>query len=101
MSDASIIFRRIALIGAGLIGSSIAHASRRSGLAEHIAAYIPRDETRARAAKAGFADSLHADIAAAVTGADLVVLATPISTFGELTRQAAPHLSPGAILTDV
>jgi len=97
----SAIFDRIALIGAGLIGSSIAHASRRAGLAKHISAYIPRDETRARAAIAGFADSLHADIASAVTGADLVVLATPIGTFGELTKQAAPHLTPGAILTDV
>lgn len=96
-----VIFNKVALIGAGLIGSSIAHASRRGGLAKHISAYIPRDETRARAAKAGFADSLHADIAATVAGADLVVLATPIGSFGELTRQAAPHLMPGAILTDV
>jgi cyclohexadieny/prephenate dehydrogenase len=96
-----VIFNRIALIGAGLIGSSIAHAAHRGGLAKHISAYIPRDETRARAAKAGFADSLHADIASAVAGADLVVLATPIGTFGDLTKLAAPHLVPGAILTDV
>lgn len=101
MSDSSPVFSKIALIGAGLIGSSIAHASRRGGLANHISAYIPRDETRARAAKAGFADSLHADIASAVAGADLVVLATPIGTFGEITKQAAPHLMPDAILTDV
>jgi cyclohexadieny/prephenate dehydrogenase len=101
MSDSPVIFNRIALIGAGLIGSSIAHASRRFGLAKHISAYIPRDKTRDRAAKAAFADSLHADIASAVAGADLVVLATPLGTFGELTKLAAPHLMPGAILTDV
>jgi cyclohexadieny/prephenate dehydrogenase len=101
MTGAVTIFDKIALIGAGLIGSSIAHASRRGGLAKEIAAYIPRDTTRARAAKSRFADSLHAEIAPAVAGADLVVLSTPIGTFAELSRQAAPHLHPGAILTDV
>ncbi len=53
------IFEKIALIGAGLIGSSIAYASRRANLAGHIAGYVPRPETRARAEKMGFADSLH------------------------------------------
>ena len=101
MNSASPIFRKVALIGAGLIGSSIAHAARRAGLASHIAAFVPRDSTRARAAKSGFADSLHAELAPAVTDADLVVLATPLGTFGELSQQAAPHMSPGAILTDV
>ena len=101
MSRSSVIFKKMALIGAGLIGSSIAHASRRAGLAGHIAAYIPRETTRARAAKSGFADSLHAELPPAVAGADLVVLATPLGTFGELSREAAPHLVPGAILTDV
>lgn len=95
------LFGKIALIGAGLIGSSIAHASRRRGLAGHIAAYIPREETRARAAKAGFADSLHAQLAPAVADADLVVLATPIGTFGALSKELAPDMKPGAILTDV
>ena len=101
MTKRPIIFEKIALIGAGLIGSSIAYASRRANLAKHIAAYIPRDTTRARAAKAGFADSLHAGIAPAVDGADLVVLATPIGSFAELSRECAPHLMAGAILTDV
>ena len=101
MSGASVIFQKIALIGAGLIGSSIAHASRRARLAGHISAYIPRETTRARAAKSGFADSVHAELAPALAGADLVVLATPLGTFGELSRAAAPHLVPGAILTDV
>jgi cyclohexadieny/prephenate dehydrogenase len=101
VTDAGAIFQKVALVGAGLIGSSIARAARRRGLAKHIAAYIPRDTTRARAAKSGFADSLHAELSSAVAGADLVVLATPIGTFGELSRQAAPHLVSGAILTDV
>ncbi len=101
MTEAAPVFQKIALIGAGLIGSSIAHASRRGALARHIAAYIPRETTRVRAAKSGFADSLHAELAPALAGADLVVLATPIGTFAELSREAAPHLMPGAILTDV
>ncbi len=101
MTAPSPLFGKIALIGAGLIGSSIAHASRRAGLAEHIAAYIPRDTTRARAEKSGFADSLHSELAAAVSDANLVILATPLGTLADLAQRAAPHLNPGVILTDV
>jgi cyclohexadieny/prephenate dehydrogenase len=101
MSESTPLFDKIALIGAGLIGSSIAHAARRGRLACHIAAYVPRPETRARAAKMGFADSLHAEIGPAVEGADLVVLATPIGTYAALASLIAPHLKQGAILTDV
>ena len=95
------LFRKMTLIGAGLIGSSIAHAARRRNLVEHIAAYVPRAETREKAVKAGFADSLHAGLAPALEGADLVVLATPIGTYAALAREIAPHLKKGAILTDV
>jgi len=95
------IFEKIALIGAGLIGSSIAHAARRRSLAKHIAAYVPRAETRARAASAGFADSLHGELKPALEGADLVVLATPIGAYASLAAQIAPHLEQGAILSDV
>jgi cyclohexadieny/prephenate dehydrogenase len=101
MSEAAPIFDKLTLIGAGLIGSSIAHASRRANLARYIAAYVPRTETRARAEKAGFADSLHAEIGPAVDGADCVVLATPIGTYGALASLIAPHLKKGAIVTDV
>jgi cyclohexadieny/prephenate dehydrogenase len=95
------LFKKLALIGAGLIGSSIAHASRRAGVVSRIAGYVPRAETRARAEAAGFADSLHAELKPAVQGADLVVLATPIGTYGALAQQLAPYLEKGAILTDV
>ena len=101
MSETKPIFDKLTLIGAGLIGSSIAHASRRANLVRHIAAYVPRPETRARAEKAGFADSLHAEIGPAVQGADCVVLATPIGTYGPLAALIAPHLKQGAIVTDV
>ncbi|HXJ02294.1 MAG TPA: prephenate/arogenate dehydrogenase family protein [Micropepsaceae bacterium] len=101
MNDTAPMFDKIALIGAGLIGSSIAHAARRAGLARHIAAYVPRPETRARAEKMGFADSLHAEIEPCVQDADLVVLATPVGTYASLAALMAPCLKPGAILTDV
>jgi cyclohexadieny/prephenate dehydrogenase len=95
------VFKKIALIGVGLIGSSIAHASRRAGLAGHIAAYVPRAETRAKAATVGFADSLHAEIKPTVEGADLVVLATPIGAYAALAPLIVPHLEKDAILSDV
>jgi cyclohexadieny/prephenate dehydrogenase len=101
MSDSEPIFEKIALIGAGLIGSSIAHAARRGNLVRHIAAYVPREETRARAHKSGFADSLHAEVEPTVKDADLVVLATPVGTYAALASLFAPHLKPGAILSDV
>jgi len=101
MSGSEPIFEKIALIGAGLIGSSIAHAARRGNLVRHIAAYVPRPETRARALKSGFADSLHAEVEPAVKDADLVVLATPVGTYAALASLFAPYLKPGAILSDV
>ena len=95
------VFKKIALIGVGLIGSSIAHAARRAGLAGHIAAYVPRAETRAKAATVGFADSLHAEMKPTVEGADLVVLATPIGAYAALAALIVPHLEKDAILSDV
>ncbi|MCH8858613.1 MAG: NAD(P)-binding domain-containing protein, partial [Proteobacteria bacterium] len=75
------MFNKVALIGVGLIGSSMAHAMRRAALAGHIAGYTRREETRARAQKAGFADSLHSEIGPFVRQADLVVLATPLTAY--------------------
>jgi cyclohexadieny/prephenate dehydrogenase len=99
--DSKPLFGKIALVGIGLIGSSIAHAARRAGLAAHIAGYARRAETLAEARALGFADSLSDDLAATVENADLVILATPVGTFGELAGEIAPHLKTGAILSDV
>jgi cyclohexadieny/prephenate dehydrogenase len=95
------LFRKVALLGVGLIGSSLAHAMRRADLAGHIAGYAKRPETRQRAQAAGFADSLHGELAPAVRGADLVVLCTPVGTFAEIAAEMGPHLEAGAIVTDV
>jgi cyclohexadieny/prephenate dehydrogenase len=97
----TILFEKVALIGVGLIGSSMAHAMRRAGVASHIAGYSPRAETRAKAQAVGFADSLHDTLAACVRDADLVVLATPVGSFGAIACEIAGDLKPGAIVTDV
>jgi len=95
------VFARVAVLGIGLIGSSMAHAMRRGNLASHIAGYTHRAETLERARAVGFADSLHGDAASCVKNADLVVLATPVGTFASLAQEIAPYLKRGAILSDV
>jgi cyclohexadieny/prephenate dehydrogenase len=95
------IFGKVALVGIGLIGSSMAHAIRRGNLAGHIAGYARRPETLEQARGVGFADSLHGSVTDCVKDADLVVLATPVGTFGELAREMAPALKQGAIVSDV
>jgi len=95
------IFSKVALLGIGLIGSSMAYAMRRAGVAGHIAGYTHRAETRERARALGFADSLHDGVASCVEDADLVVLGTPVGSFAALAEEAAPHLKQGSILSDV
>ncbi|MGH6890453.1 MAG: prephenate/arogenate dehydrogenase family protein [Rhizomicrobium sp.] len=101
IADSRVLFGKVALIGIGLIGSSLAHAMRRVGLAAHIAGFDHNAETLDTARALGFADSLHDVPEAAARDADLVVLATPVGVFGELARALAPHLKRGAILSDV
>ncbi|MBV8801331.1 MAG: prephenate/arogenate dehydrogenase family protein [Alphaproteobacteria bacterium] len=99
--DSRPLFGKVALLGIGLIGSSMAHAMRRAGLAAHIAGYARSPETLEKANSIGFADGLHDAPEMAVREADFVVLATPIGAFGELAKEIAPHLKPGAIVSDV
>lgn len=94
---------RIAIIGLGLIGSSIAHAARRGNLAKQIAGHDVSGDVIERARKIGFCDTLHADAdaAGAVTDADLVILCAPVGAYKSIAQAIAPHLKPGAILSDV
>ena len=92
---------RIALIGFGLIGSSIARVVRREGMADHIAACARSQATRDMATKLGLADSVSADPAEAAAGADLVLLCTPLGAYREVVSAMAPALKPGAIVSDV
>jgi cyclohexadieny/prephenate dehydrogenase len=95
------LFERVTLIGIGLIGSSLSHAMRRAGLAGHIAGHARSERTRAKAVELGLVDSIHADPASAVRGADLVIICSPVGTYAEIGAAIRDHLKPGAILSDV
>ena len=99
MSD--ILFERVALIGLGLEGSSLAWVMKRDGMAGHIAGCARTRATLDKAMELGFVDSVHEDVADAVADADLVVLCTPVCTFGDLAARFAPALKPGSVVTDV
>ncbi len=94
-------FGRVALIGLGLIAGSMALAMRRARLAEGIVGHARSAETRATALELGLVDAVHDSAAAAVNGADLVVLAVPVGAMEAIAREIGPHLSPGCIVTDV
>ncbi|MBC8013330.1 MAG: prephenate/arogenate dehydrogenase family protein [Methyloceanibacter sp.] len=99
MSETS--FDRIAIVGLGLIGSSIARGVKARGLARKVAGYDLSPEVRARAAELGFCDEIAATPEAAVAGADLVVLAVPVGATGAAVEALASHLADGAIVTEV
>lgn len=94
-------FKRVALIGLGLIGSSLSHVMRQKGLAGHISGYARSAATRAKALEIGLVDSMHESAAAAVADADLVILCVPVGACGEVAREIGPSLKEGAIITDV
>jgi len=97
----SVIYNRVALIGMGLIAGSMAHAMRRDGLAGEIVGTARSAETRATAREIGLCDRVVDSAAEAVDGADLVVLAVPVGAMGRVAEDIAPHLAPGATVTDV
>ncbi|WP_423206818.1 prephenate/arogenate dehydrogenase family protein [Paracoccus yeei] len=97
----SAIYGRVALIGLGLIAGSMARAMREKGLAREIVGHARSAETRATAAEIGLVDRVFETAAEAVAGADLVVLAVPVGAMADVAAQIAPHLEPGATVTDV
>lgn len=95
------MFEKVALIGIGLIGSSLAQIIRRENLAGHIAISTRRTETLARAQQLGLGDSYHTAAEQAVQGADLVILCIPVGACGKVAQTIAPNLAKGAIISDV
>ncbi|MEM9043768.1 MAG: prephenate/arogenate dehydrogenase family protein [Pseudomonadota bacterium] len=94
------IFRHVALVGLGLIGSSIAHACRLSGAAERVTGYARSPETRAVARRINFCevfDTAHD----AVAGADCVILCVPVGVCGQVMAEIAPSIADGAVISDV
>ncbi len=94
-------FDKITLVGAGLLGGSLALAIRERGLARLVTGYVRRQGSLAECADAGLRDFAMLDLAAAVRDADLVVLCTPLAQMRALAGQFLPSLKPGAIVTDV
>lgn len=97
----SYLYKRVALIGLGLIASSMAHAMRRSNLAQEIVGTARSADTRNIARNLRFCDHITETMAEAVADADLVVLCVPVGAMGDVAQTIAPHLAMGATLTDV
>ncbi|MET0431857.1 MAG: prephenate/arogenate dehydrogenase family protein [Hyphomicrobium sp.] len=95
------MFKRMALIGIGLIGSSISHAARRAGVVGEIVASAATPAERTRAEELGLAARVYADPAEAVKGADLVILCAPVGAFKDIAAAIGPHIEAGAIVSDV
>ncbi|HWU99848.1 MAG TPA: prephenate/arogenate dehydrogenase family protein [Devosia sp.] len=95
------MFEKLALIGIGLIGSSIARATRLKGLAKTIAISTRRQETLDEARALGLGDIYTMDPVEAVRHADLVILCIPVQSYGAVMEKIGPYLEPGAILSDV
>ena len=93
------MFEKIALIGIGLIGGSIALEARKRGLARSIVAATRSPETAANRLK--LVDHCGTDLAAAVEDADLVIVCTPVGACGPAAKAIAPALKPGCIVSDV
>jgi cyclohexadieny/prephenate dehydrogenase len=101
VSKPAFLFNRLALIGTGLIGSSIARAAKAQGAAGSIVATARSATTRKRVAELGIADQVVESNAAAVEGADLVIISIPVGACGPVAKEIAPHLKAGAIVSDV
>ena len=97
----SVMYERVALIGLGLIASSMAHGMRRAGLAGEIVGTAKTEATRKVAAELGFCDLIVEDAASAVKGADLVVFCVPVGAMEAVAREVAEHLAPGVTVSDV
>ena len=94
-------FRRVAIVGLGLLGGSWGLALKKAGFTRRIVGYARRAETREQALREGAVDEVCADVADAVRGADLVILATPVAVILDHLTRLQPHLSPQALITDV
>jgi cyclohexadieny/prephenate dehydrogenase len=101
VSKSTPIVNKLALIGIGLIGGSIARAARASGAARTIVATARSPETRRRVMELGFADQVTETNEEAVKDADLVIVSIPVGASGPVAKEIGPHLKQGAILSDV
>jgi prephenate dehydrogenase len=94
-------WKKISIIGVGLLGGSIGLAVKRRRLAAEVAGYVRREASIAECEKFGAVDYATTDLLAAVSGADLMILCTPLAQMRSLVQQMLPALKRGAIVTDV
>ncbi|EAQ04315.1 prephenate dehydrogenase [Pseudooceanicola batsensis HTCC2597] len=97
----SVVYDRVALIGLGLIASSMFWAIRKAGLAGEVTGYARSEQTRETARRIGLCDRVCDSAAEAVDGADLVVLCVPVGAMDSVAREIAPVLKPGSTVSDV
>jgi cyclohexadieny/prephenate dehydrogenase len=96
------LFDRLCLLGIGLIGSSIARVARKRGdIARTVVAHARSPATLDRVRELGIADVVEPDAAKAVQGADCVIFCVPVGAYAGVMQVVAPHLAPGAIVSDV
>jgi cyclohexadieny/prephenate dehydrogenase len=93
-------FEKVCIVGLGLIGGSIGLAIKRSNISNQITGYARSNSTLERAIELGLVDSVKDNLKDAVNNSDLVILATPLSTFRELVEEMSPFLKKGCIITD-
>jgi prephenate dehydrogenase len=95
------MFRRVAIIGLGLIGGSIGLALRKAKAAEQIAGYDLGKGVSDRARKAEAIDQAYSSLADTMRGAELIILATPVGAMRSLLQSIATSVTPGVVVTDV
>ena len=95
------LFKKVAILGVGLLGGSLGLAIRKRGLAGEVVGLVRREEARTEALDLKIADHVTLDIKEALHGADFIILATPLSIMRPLLEQAAPYIEKEAIVTDV
>ncbi|OIQ72371.1 T-protein [mine drainage metagenome] len=100
-ADAPVQFERLAVLGCGLIGGSFALAARRAKLARHVVGYSKSPSTTRLAMQRGVIDEEADSALRAVNGADLVLLAVPVSSTADLLKQLRHGLEPHALVMDV
>ena len=94
-------FKRMALIGVGLIGSSVALAAKRANLVDRIVGCARTERTREKALGLGIVDAMFEDAGETVAGADLVIICSHLGSYPSIGKAMSSHLAPGAIVTDV
>lgn len=95
------LFNKIAIIGIGLIGSSLARVIKRENFTNKLVTYDSNHDYLKKALELEIVDEVANDLISAVKDADLIVLSTPVGVYGKIVREAAPYLKKGVIITDV